>query len=239
MKLLATFVAAVLLLLVPTAANAKTDVTGSPEHSDVHIKVIKFLDGHPESTSKPSGQTPKNDGIPNRKLRCMDQVDGTTYCFGMGAVPPPAKPGAPTDGEILTAIKKIGLPRLEINIQPNDETLVNFDTIFFARPQPFRRNVNLLDYDIDLVATPVGFTWHHGDGTSHTTSKPGAPYPSKGVTYRYQKSAQNLRPSVDVTYTVRYRVDGGAWQNLSQTLQASGPTGDLDVSEATPVLAHY
>ena len=170
---------------------------------------------------------------------CIVNADGTTQCFGQPAIPPPTKPGAPTEGDILTAIKKIGLPSLEINIQPGDETLVNFDTILYARPQPFRRNVNLLDYDIDLVATPARYTWHHGDGTSHTTSQPGGPYPSKDVTYRYQESAQNLRPSVDVTYAVRYRVDGGTWQNLSQTLQASGPTGNLDVREATPVLAHY
>ena len=170
---------------------------------------------------------------------CIINPDGTTQCFGQPAIPPPTKPGAPTEGDILTAIKKIGLPSLEINIQPGDETLVNFDTILYARPQPFRRNVNLLDYDIDLVATPARYTWHHGDGTSHTTSQPGGPYPSKDVTYRYQESAQNLRPSVDVTYAVRYRVDGGTWQNLSQTLQASGPTGNLDVREATPVLAHY
>ena len=239
MKFFATFIAAILLLLIPTAANSRTDVTGSPESSDVHIKVIKFSDGHKESSSTPIGNPPNDDGIPHRKLRCMVEADGTTYCFGMGAIPPPTKPGAPTEGDILTAIKKIGLPSLEINIQPGDETLVNFDTILYARPQPFRRNVNLLDYDIDLVATPARYTWHHGDGTSHTTSQPGGPYPSKDVTYRYQESAQNLRPSVDVTYAVRYRVDGGTWQNLSQTLQASGPTGNLDVREATPVLAHY
>ena len=169
----------------------------------------------------------------------MDQADGTTYCFGMGAVAPPTKPSSPTPGEILTAIRKIGLPRLEINIQPGEETLVNLDTIFFARPQPFTRSVTLLDYDIDVVASPVRYTWHHGDGTLHTTSQPGSPYPSKDVTYRYLELAKNLHPSVDVTYAVRYRIDGGGWQNLSQTLQAAGPAGDLDVKEATPVLARF
>ena len=228
--------------VLANASQARADFSIDPSvySPDLYLHAKQSHPQHGLGTFLPAGKKEKpmarNEwgGIP-----CIINPDGTTQCFGQPAVPPPAKPGAPTDGEILTAIKKIGLPSLEINIQPNDETLVNFDTIFFARPQPFRRNVNLLDYDIDLVATPVGFTWHHGDGTSHTTSKPGAPYPSKGVTYRYQESARNLRPSVDVTYTVRYRVDGGAWQNLSQTLQASGPAGDLDVREATPVLAHY
>jgi len=140
---------------------------------------------------------------------------------------------------LLSAIRRIGLPSLEINIQPGEETLVNFDTIFYARPQPFRRSVNLLGFDIDLVATPVRYTWRHGDGTSHATSRPGRPYPAKDVVYRYAKSADNLHPSVDVTYAVRFRVDGGSWQNLGQTLQASGPVSDLDVKEATPVLTGH
>ena len=239
----AALVISSMLVAIPIAANAGVTVTPNPDTPQLILKGNRFQPspnfGHQVMQGKTAPQEKpmaRNEwgGIP-----CIINPDGTTQCFGQPAVAPPTKPSSPTPGEILTAIKKIGLPSLEINIQPNDETLVNFDTIFFARPQPFRRNVNLLDYDIDLVATPVGFTWHHGDGTSHTTSKPGAPYPSKGVTYRYQESARNLRPSVDVTYTVRYRVDGGAWQNLSQTLQASGPAGDLDVREATPVLAHY
>lgn len=170
---------------------------------------------------------------------CATLPNGRMRCFGQGLIPPPKTPANVTPGEILTAVKTIGLPSLKINIQPGEETLVNLDTIFFARPQPFQRSVTLLGYEIDLVADPVGYTWQHGDGTSHTTSKPGGAYPSKDVTYRYQQSADNLHPSVDVTYAVRYRVDGGGWQNLGQTLRATGPAGDLDVREATPVLAHY
>lgn len=170
-------------------------------------------------------------GIP-----CITLPDGTPQCFGQPAIPPPTEPGMPTEGEIVTAVREIGLPSLKIRIQPGDETLVNLDTIFHTRPQPFSRNVTLLGFDIDLTATPTGFTWRHGDGTTHTTRTPGRAYPAKDVTWRYQKVAKNLHPSVDVTYTVRYRIDRGAWQNLSQTLQANGPTGQLDVKEATPVL---
>ncbi|MEO6470184.1 MAG: hypothetical protein ABIR57_00090 [Aeromicrobium sp.] len=128
------------------------------------------------------------------------------------------------------------MPRLKINIQPGTATLVNLDTIFYARPQLFQRTITLLGYTIDLVASPTRYTWRHGDGTAHTTTKPGNPYPSKDVTYRYQKPSKRVSPSVDVTYRVRYRVDGAGWQTLSQTLTASGPTGDLEVKEATPVL---
>jgi hypothetical protein len=56
------------------------------------------------------------------------------------------------------------------------------------------------------------------------------------VTHRYRQPADDVHPRVDVTYRVRYRVDGGAWQTIGQTLQASGPAAELDVREAAPVL---
>lgn len=168
---------------------------------------------------------------------CVVLPDGSTRCFGQPALPAPKSKLSP--GEILEATRKIGLPSLTITIQPGTATLVNLDTIFFARPQPFSRSVTLLGYDIDLRAAPVSYTWRHGDGTSHATRSPGAPYPSKDVTYRYQQPATHVSPSVDVTYQVRYRVDGGAWQTLSQTLTANGQPSDLEVKEAGAVLTSY
>jgi hypothetical protein len=58
------------------------------------------------------------------------------------------------------------------------------------------------------------------------------------VTYRYRQPAEAVSPRVDVTYRVRYRVDGGSWNTIDQTLLASGPTAQLEVKEAVPVLTH-
>ncbi len=154
------------------------------------------------------------------------------------------RPGAPadapevTEGDIVRAVREIGLPNLRVQIQPGTSTLVNVPTIFYTRPQPFDRSVTLLGFDIDLVAEPVRYRWVHGDGTTSTTSKPGRPYPSTEVTYRYRHPADAVKPRVDVIYRVRYRVDGGAWQTINQTLLASGPTSALEVREAAPVLTH-
>jgi hypothetical protein len=168
---------------------------------------------------------------------CLDLPDGTMQCFGNPGVLPPADEPEITPGDILTAVKEIGLPSLTVNIQPDAATLVNFDTIFYAQPKPFACDIDLLGYRISLRATPIAYRWQHGDGTSHTTAKPGRPYPAKDVTYKYKEPAKHVHPSVDVTYAVRYRVDGGSWQSLRQTLQASGPAADLEVKEAIPVLA--
>jgi hypothetical protein len=137
---------------------------------------------------------------------------------------------------VLNAVREIGLPSLKVRIQPGTSTLVNVPTIFYTRPQAFRRSVTLLGYEIDLVAQPIQYTWRHGDGTTSTTSRPGKPYPSMDVTYRYRQPAKTVSPRVDVTYRVRYRVDGGTWTTIGQTLLAAGPTTALEVKEAAPVL---
>ncbi len=143
-----------------------------------------------------------------------------------------------TEDAILRAVREIGLPSLQVQIQPGTATLVNVPTIFYTEPERFSRSVTLLGFDVDLVATPVRYRWWHGDGTASTTTKPGRPYPSTDVTHRYRQPAESVSPRVDVTYRVRYRVDGGSWSTIDQTLLASGPTTTLEVKEAAPVLTH-
>ena len=128
------------------------------------------------------------------------------------------------------------MPPLEVHIQPSGQTLVNVDTIFFTDPTHLRRTVTLLGHTVRLDASPVSFTWVHGDGTRASTSKPGRPYPAKDVTHQYQRPGDDLRARVDTTYRVRYSVDGGGWATLGETLTAPGPTIALDVDEAAPVL---
>ena len=95
-----------------------------------------------------------------------------TVCSGprptSGATPKPQV----TPGLVLTALRRLGLPSLEARTQPEDKTLVNFATIFYATPQPFTRTITLLGQSVDVEATPSSYTWHYGDGTSTTTSTP-------------------------------------------------------------------
>ncbi|MGH3365743.1 MAG: hypothetical protein ACRDOY_00885 [Nocardioidaceae bacterium] len=150
-------------------------------------------------------------------------------------------PNAPrprvTQALVLDAIRRIGLPTLEARTQPEDKTLVNFATIFYAEPEPFARTIALLGQSVGLEATPSGYTWHHGDGTTATTSTPGAPYPSKEITHSYTDAHVTVSPSVDVTYSARFRVNGGPWQDIDETVTIAGPASDLRISEATAVLS--
>ena len=142
-----------------------------------------------------------------------------------------------TPGLVLTALRRLGLPSLEARTQPEDKTLVNFATIFYATPQPFTRTVTLLGQSVDVEATPSSYTWHYGDGTSTTTTTPGAPYPAKDVTHSYTDAHTTVQTSVDVTYSARFRVDNGAWQTIPDTVTIVGPAGALRISEATAVLS--
>jgi hypothetical protein len=161
----------------------------------------------------------------------------STRCFGT----PPTDADTPqpeiTPGLVLNEIRRIGLPTLETHTQPQDKTLVNFDTIFYTEPHPFTATVTLLGQQVDITAEPTSYTWHHGDGTGTTTRTPGAPYPAKDITHRYTRGDTTVRPRVDVTYTARFRVNGGAWQDIDETVTIAGPQTSLRITEATPVLS--
>ncbi|WP_460870807.1 hypothetical protein [Nocardioides pakistanensis] len=161
----------------------------------------------------------------------------STQCFGE----PPTAADTPrpqvTPGLVLNEIRRIGLPTLQARTQPEGRTLVNFDTIFYTQAQPFTATVTLLGQQVDIVAEAVEYTWHHGDGQTTATTSPGAPYPSMEITYRYSDADVTVRPRVDVTYSARFRVNGGAWQDIPETLTIAGPEASLRISEARATLS--
>lgn len=165
----------------------------------------------------------------------------------MNLAPPDLIPAAGTDEpaaastadlttEIRRAARQIELPHVQIVTQPGGTTLVNVETILYTEAETFETAVSLLGYDVDLRARPTQFTWHHGDGTTQTTTEAGQPYPDQTVTHRYRGPHANIELSVDITYAVDYRIDDGAWTTLPETLTATGPTQPLTVRQATPIL---
>ena len=190
------------------------------------------------------------------ETRSPRSTDGAASGVQVDAAPPPATcvvtgqlrhclgssveirlPGDPSvAAEIRRAVESVGLPALTLRIQPGGETLVNVETIFHTEAPEFRHSTVLLGQAVEITATPTRFTWHHGDGTTQTTSTPGAPYPSTEVTHRYVRAAAGLAPRVDVSYRVSYQVNGGAVQEIDQLITATGPPSDLAVAEAAPVV---
>lgn len=223
----------VMSVTLASAAEADTQVIPDSLTPTVHIRVK-----HVRHVKSDAGLVVDHKADAAKlKTKCFFDQSRPNFRCALRTFPDPA-PGQPrlTDGAILEAVREIGLPSLKVRIQPGTSTLVNIPTIFYTQPQAFQRSVTLLGYDIDLVADPIRYTWRHGDGTTSTTSRPGKPYPSMDVTYSYRTPADTVKPRVDVTYRVRYRVDGGTWTTIGQTLLASGPAAVLEVKEAAPVL---
>lgn len=175
-----------------------------------------------------------------RQFRLWGQSNGEwtalgSQCFG-GETPEEYVPPEVTPGDVLSALERTGLPYLTVQTQPAGETLVNFDTIFYVDPQQVTVDLTILGQAVDVVATPAGYTWSFGDGSGLSTRSPGAPYPSKEITHRYADAHVTVEPSVSVSYTARFRVGGGAWQDIDGTVSSDGPGTPLLVSEATPLL---
>lgn len=226
--------AALAMLLLP----ADPKVEPHPFKPDVGIEDVEYRSPviptnpvwHAEPTQPPTAHEPD-------PLVCRTEAPfpNTDDC-----VMPP-EPSEETDepsvtpGQVLREVRRIGLPRLTVTVQPPGSTLVNLETIFHTTVRPFERTVTVLGSSVTVRAEPLAFTWQHGDGTTQSTSRPGRPYPEMDVIHRYRATGQ-VRPSVDVTYDVSYRIDGGEWQDLGTDITATGPATDLRIREARPVL---
>jgi hypothetical protein len=157
--------------------------------------------------------------------------------------PPPAVAGdgpAPlpvvTWQIVLREMQRIGLPSLQVRVQPAERTLVNFATNFYAEPEAFERQITLLGQDVDVRAEPTRFDWTFGDGANRQTEGAGGPYPDLDITHRYTDADVTVSPSVDVTYAAEFRVGDGEWQQIPETVTIGGTPVSLRIVEATPVL---
>jgi hypothetical protein len=187
--------------------------------------------------------------IPSKSLGCADPTqrylelwglapDGTWQLVRRGCmVPGDGAPGTITPGMVLSELERVGLPELTVHTNPADKTLVNLDTIFYTGPRTVTKTLKLLGQSVLVEATPASYLWHFGDGESASTDSPGAPYPAMDLTHKYAHAKVTLRPSVDTTYTARFRVNGGPWQDVTGTVTIAGPAIALRVVEATPVLS--
>ncbi len=158
-------------------------------------------------------------------------------CSGTGPPAIAAVQPQVTDAMILQAFRRIPLPSLRSHSQPEDKTLVNFETIFYTDAQPLTRTVTLLGQRVRLEIRPSRFEWIHGDGTAATTRTPGAPYPSKEVVHRYADAHRTVAHRVVVTWSAEYSLNGGPLRPVNGTVTTTGPSTPLRVAEASPALS--
>lgn len=232
--MIAAILIAALSISYPQLPQRNPDVRPDTLGTKVRVSVDELTGG--QSAGPIVKGVDRRDRLPSR---CFVDMSNPDYRCALRDFPDTGASDADLDpGDILRAVRDIGMPPHRLHIQPSGRTLVNIETIFYTDPVHLRRTVTLLGHSVRLDAEPIRFTWVHGDGTQETTSNPGQPYPAKDVTHEYQQPGVGLRARVDTTYRVRYRVDGGGWNELGETLTATGPATRLDVDEAAPVLTH-
>lgn len=237
----ATALALAVAILLPAHMQTETDI--EPDARDPELMIKKSVK-RPGKTKPIRVWEPGHPTAPEP----TEHVPDPFYCRPEAPFPnddcitrpePPDPTEAPErevrPGDVVEAIERVGLPRLQVAVQPAGSTLVNLETIFHTSATPFERSVDILDSTVDLRATPAGYTWHHGDGTTQTTSSPGRPYPALDIVHRYREPGR-ASARVDVTYRVTYRIDDGDWQQLDTTITATGPATTLRIREARPVL---
>lgn len=138
--------------------------------------------------------------------------------------------------EVLRAFQQVPLPPAELTIQPPDgTTLVNLDTNFYTAAEPFTTTVTLLDQTITLHIRPTAFTWTFGDGTTRTTTTPGAPYPDLQVTHAYTQPG-TVTTQLTTTWSADYQIGTGPTHTVDGTVTMTSDPVPLRIREATPVL---
>ena len=146
--------------------------------------------------------------------------------------------GVITTAMVAREFRRLAWPSSPLVVQPpGGRTLVNFETNFStSNTAPSTQTVVLLGQQVEIEATPTSWVWHFGDGASDTTETPGALYPDLEVTHTYVDADDAVAASVDTVYTGRYRINGGPWQQIPETLTVPGDAVELQVLEAEPVL---
>jgi hypothetical protein len=142
-----------------------------------------------------------------------------------------------TDEMVLDELEQ-RVQRPNVTIQPpNGQTLVNFDTIFYADDTPYHEVIPIGSVQVEVWATPSPFHWHFGDDAELETPDGGEPYPHQTVTHKYA-NAGAFRPSVDVTWGgIRWQiVDDLEMHFVNETFTLQGAPVDLATIESKSFL---
>jgi hypothetical protein len=137
----------------------------------------------------------------------------------------------------------------EISTQPaGNVTLVGLDTYYKVNwtTQGFQPNeIDAIDparmngYRVDIRVKLVNFMWQFGDGqTFGPTTSEGGVYPSGNITHQYLKGGA-YPASVNTTFGGEFRIDGGDWAPIPDTVTVPGPTTTVTVRTAQAELVSH
>lgn len=138
---------------------------------------------------------------------------------------------------VIREFKRLSWPASDLVVQPpGGKTLVNLETNFYTLDnQAIPQTVTVASQVVEIRATPTAYTFNFGDGASTTSATPGRPHPHLDITHVYEQVGK-VAVSLDTTYSGEYRIGGGDWVAIPDTLTVAGTPQDLQVVEAIPHL---
>jgi len=90
---------------------------------------------------------------------------------------------------------------------------------------PIVASDTLGDVTVEVEITPTGYRWSFGDGATLATTSLGQPYPQESdIRHTYEQSSLRVggafAVTVEITFSARYRVNGGPWEPLDPITRA-------------------
>ena len=133
------------------------------------------------------------------------------------------EPGKPTLHQSYNNPAVTGRAEGDPNVYKGDQ--VNF---YVDDGGPYRLEADMLAGHVEIELMPSSYVIEYGNGdtaTNYTAGKPVTTYPRErpretATIYAYQRSG-NFHAYATVHYTARFRVDGGPWQMMMVTPQAT------------------
>ncbi|GAA1998047.1 PKD domain-containing protein [Nakamurella flavida] len=117
----------------------------------------------------------------------------------------------------------LALPDIKTNPPAPACTVVNIENTFYLDPPSAEaQTVDILGTPVTIYPAVENYTFTYGDGTSHTTTDPGEPYPDTTNTHTYTQ-AGTYSASVTVTWTGEWEAPGiprGPIPGTAQTTSA-------------------
>jgi hypothetical protein len=148
---------------------------------------------------------------------------------------------------VMREVRKL-VPHPKVGIAPpGGATLVNIQTLLWADTPSDQSlgTVTLLGHQVTLQVHVAQVDWDFGDGQRDTTPSPEPRYdPSAGCKTvscpgywgHVYAATGAMTVSATVTWSGRYRVDGGAWLDIPGTVTGPATTAALTVRQARGVL---
>ncbi|MBU3715898.1 MAG: PKD domain-containing protein [Candidatus Nanopelagicaceae bacterium] len=210
--LLLTLVAA---LIFPTGAIAEEcdgDTCIEVSADDDNHLVIKVKKGKPGSTTTSSPSSNSTSTSSSSTIRKQPWIPW---------LPKPVATPRPKSTKITKPrvrkprVKKISaiqladqvkrmLPSGVILTQPTSAALLREPVNFMTTvPSSFQTVIVVLEVPI-LITLKATYSWDFGDGNSHTSHHPGAPYPASIITNRYQQAGE-YQVELKVTWSGSWR----------------------------------